>query len=107
MDASVALRHARLGAGLTLRALAERSETSHATLAAYESGRVTPRVDTLDRILRAAGYEATITMRRRPDATPAEREAKGRELREALDLAGQFPARHDPDLPYPRFPSAA
>lgn len=106
MDAARTLRYARHCAGLTLRDLADRSETSHATLAAYESGRVTPRTDTLDRVLRAAGYEATITLRRRPDATPAEREAKGRELIEVLDLASRFPARHARNPRHPRFPPA-
>jgi transcriptional regulator with XRE-family HTH domain len=106
MDAARTLRHARLDAGLTLRELAERAGTSHATLAAYESGRVTPRVDTFDRVLRAAGYAAGITLGRRPDATPAEREAKGRELVEVLDLAGRFPARHARTRQHPRFPPA-
>ncbi|MGK2928429.1 MAG: helix-turn-helix domain-containing protein [Acidimicrobiales bacterium] len=106
MDAALTLRHARLTAGLTLRELAERSGTSHATIAAYESARVVPRVETLDRVLRAAGYDAGITLRRRPDATPAEREAKGRELLEVLDLAGRFPARHARNLRHPRFPPA-
>lgn len=105
MDAASSLRRARLRAGLTLRSLAERSGTSHATLAAYEGGRVVPRVDTLDRILRAAGYSTDITVSPRPDATDAERQAKGRELLQVLDLAGQFPARHHPVLTYPRFPA--
>jgi transcriptional regulator with XRE-family HTH domain len=105
VDAASTLRRARLGARLTLRALAERANTSHATLAAYEAGRTIPRVDTLDRILRAAGYAADITTSGRPDATDADREAKGRELLEVLDLAAQFPARHDPMNTFPRFPS--
>jgi hypothetical protein len=75
-------------------------------VAAYEAGRVVPRVDTLDRILRAAGYASDITMAGRPDATDADREAKGRELVQALDLAAQFPARHSPVLRFPRFPAA-
>ena len=54
MDAARTLRRARRDAGLSLRALAGRAGTSHATLAAYEAGRAVPRVDTLDRILRAA-----------------------------------------------------
>lgn len=98
------LRRAREAAGLTLRELAERSGTSHSTLAAYESGRVVPRVDTLDRILRAAGYGSDIVLHRRPDATAEERRAKGDELRQVLDLAAQFPARHEPDPVHPRFP---
>ena len=103
MDASSTLRRCRLAAGLTLRSLAETAGTSHATLAAYESGRAVPRVDTLDRILRAAGYASDIELARRADATDAQREAKGQELLQALELAAMFPARHSRRLRYPRF----
>ena len=89
----MAIRRARHRAGLTQRALAERARTSHTTLAAYESGSKTPRVDTFDRILRAAGYAPDLELRPRPDATPADREAKGRELLAALELAAAFPLR--------------
>src|SRR5579862_5453894 len=102
MDAARTLRRARLDAGLSLRVLAERAGTSHATLAAYEAGRTVPRVDTLDRILRAAGFASDITTSGRPDATDAERTAKGRELLQVLDLAAQFPARHDSVIRFPR-----
>ena len=74
MDAARTLHLVRQGAGLSLRELAERAGTSHATLAAYEAGRTVPRVDTLDRILRAAGYASDITTSSRPDATDAQRE---------------------------------
>ena len=104
MDAGRTLRRARLEAGLSLRALAERAGTSHATLAAYEAGRAVPRVDTLDRILRAAGYATDIDVVRRPDATDAERSAKGQELLDALELAAMFPSRHSPRLRFPPFP---
>jgi transcriptional regulator with XRE-family HTH domain len=104
MDVSPTLRRARAKAGLSLRALAERAGTSHATLAAYEAGRIVPRVDTLDRILRAAGFAATIDLARRPDSTNEEREAKGEELRQALELAAMFPARHARHLLFPTFP---
>jgi transcriptional regulator with XRE-family HTH domain len=107
MEAATTLRQARVSAGLSIRALAERANTSHATLAAYEAGRTIPRVDTLDRILRAAGYASDITTSARPDATDAERQAKGRELLEVLDLAAQFPARHDRLIAFPRFPTGA
>jgi transcriptional regulator with XRE-family HTH domain len=103
MDAARTLRRARLTARLSLRALAERAGTSHATLAAYEAGRAVPRVDTLDRILRAAGYATDIEVAPRPDATAAQREAKGDELRQALDLAAMFPARHARRLRFPLF----
>jgi len=89
---------------LSLRALADRAGTSHATLAAYEAGRAVPGVDTLDRILRAAGYAADIDLKQRPDATPDERAAKGEELWEALELAAMFPARHASRLRFPPFP---
>src|SRR5215510_6779968 len=103
MDAARTLRRARLDAHLTLRALAERAGTSHATLAAYEAGRAIPRVDTLDRILRAAGYATDIACSERPDATDAARRAKGEELRQALELAALFPARHSRRLRFPPF----
>jgi transcriptional regulator with XRE-family HTH domain len=93
MDSGLLLRRARARAGLTQRALAERAGTSHATLATYETGAKVPRVDTLDRILRAAGYQPDVELRPRPDATPHERGAKGRELLEALELAAAFPLR--------------
>jgi transcriptional regulator with XRE-family HTH domain len=104
VDAARTLRRVRVEAGLSLRALAERAGTSHATLAAYEAGRVIPRVDTLDRILRAAGYATDIDVARRPDATDAQRRAKGDELKQALELAAMFPARHPPRLRSPRLP---
>ena len=101
MDAARALHQARVDAGLSLRALAERAGTSHATLVAYEAGRAVPKVDTLNRILRAAGFATNIEVERRADATNAERTAKGAELRQALELAAMFPARHSPRLRFP------
>jgi transcriptional regulator with XRE-family HTH domain len=101
MNAAHTLRRARQAAGLSLRQLAARAGTSHATLAAYESERAVPRTDTLDRILRAAGYATDIDVVHRPDATAAERQAKGEELRQALDLAAMFPARHAKRLRFP------
>ena len=107
MEAARTLRRARADAGLSLRALAERAGTCHATLAAYEAGRAVPRVDTLDRILRAAGYATDIDVAWRPDATDFERHAKGDELLQAIELASMFPARHTRRLRYPRFPRRA
>jgi len=88
-----------LDTGLSLRALAERAGTSHSTLAAYESGRKTPSIPTLERLLRAAGFDLTITVRR----TGQDPEARGRELAEVLNVAEQFPARHRPTLEFPIF----
>jgi transcriptional regulator with XRE-family HTH domain len=107
MDAAVLVRSARRTAGLSLRALAAVAGTSHATLSAYEAGTKVPRVDTLDRILRAAGLAATVDLAVRPDATDAERVAKGEELEAVLRLAARFPARHGTDLVMPTFGHAA
>ena len=99
MDASLLIRTARERSGLTLRALGERAGTSHSTLAAYESGRTIPNVNTLDRILGAAGFAAEVTLELRID-----RANRGKELEQVLELAAQFPARHAPRLEFPRFP---
>lgn len=101
MDTSALLRRARRDAGLSLRALAQRAGTSHSTLAAYEAGRKTPSISTLERLLRAAGFELTVELHR--GAGGRDREARGRELIEVLTLAEQFPARHARTLPYPVF----
>lgn len=101
MRADVTLRAARRSSGLTLRRLAERAGTSHATLASYEAGRKIPTVATLDRILRAAGVEAAIDLT--PRVGGADRADRGRELEQVLHLAAQFPARHAPTLVAPVF----
>jgi transcriptional regulator with XRE-family HTH domain len=107
MAAAEILRIARARSGLSVRALAGRAGTSHATLLMYESGTKIPRVDTLERIVRAAGFAAEIDLAPRPDRDIGERVAKGDELAAVLELADQFPARHDRALPYPRFGRAA
>jgi len=99
MDAGLLIRTARARAGLTLRALGELAGTSHSTLAAYESGRTVPNVNTLDRILGAAGFATDVTLEPRID-----RANRGRELAEVLELAAQFPARHAKRLEFPPFP---
>jgi transcriptional regulator with XRE-family HTH domain len=101
MDASTLIRSARAGSGLSLRRLAHRAGTSHATLSAYEAGRVDPSVDTVARIVRAAGFDMEWALAPRVgDDTPGDR---GRELVEVLELAAVFPARHQAQLAFPRF----
>ncbi len=53
---------ARRQAGLTQQALANRAGTSQAAMSAYESGRRSPSVDTLCRILGAAGFEVRMRL---------------------------------------------
>jgi transcriptional regulator with XRE-family HTH domain len=100
MDAAITIRTARRRSGLSLRALAERAETSHATLSAYETGAKVPRVDTLDRIVRAAGFACDVDLARRAGA---DRVARGDELVAVLELAAQFPVRHASHLTAPVF----
>jgi len=49
------IRYCRLRAGLTQEELAARAGISQPALARIESGRVIPRIDTVERILRACG----------------------------------------------------
>lgn len=54
------IKLARNDAGLSQRELARRAGTSQATLSAYEAGRKSPSLDTLARIVRAAGQDLRI-----------------------------------------------
>src|SRR5437870_5125012 len=49
------IKRARREAGLTQAELARRAATSQSAVAAYESGAKAPTVETLERLLRAAG----------------------------------------------------
>jgi transcriptional regulator with XRE-family HTH domain len=95
------MRRARQQRGLTLRQLAARAGTSHSTLAAYESNAKVPRADTMLRVLEAAGWNVEVTSV--DDLGWTERVERGEELAAVLELAAQFPTRHDPDLRAPRF----
>lgn len=99
MDPATLLRDARCRAGLTLRQHAARAGTSHATLSAYEQGRVSPGSATLERLVRAAGFALDVRLA----AAPADDQQRGQELWQALELADMFPSRPAPSLPYPRF----
>ncbi|HTO01026.1 MAG TPA: helix-turn-helix transcriptional regulator [Microthrixaceae bacterium] len=107
MDASGVLKLVRQRSGLSLRSLARRAGTSHATLSAYEAARVVPSVETLDRIVNAAGFDLQVSLEPKVDELTGSRlrgrEARGLELVEVLELAGMFPARHSPTLEAPIF----
>jgi transcriptional regulator with XRE-family HTH domain len=94
------IRWARSRSGLSLRHLADRAGTSHATIAAYEAGRVNPSVPTLERIVRAAGFGLVVEL---VPIVGDSAQSRGDELLQALELAAQFPTRHDPDLRFPKF----
>ncbi len=63
MNAAATLRSARHGAGLSQRALARLAGIPQPTVARIESGVVVPRVDTLDRLLRACGKDLQVIVR--------------------------------------------
>lgn len=54
------IRSARLHAGLSMRELARRAKTSHATLSRYEDGTVQPSLAVVQRIVGACGLEMRI-----------------------------------------------
>ncbi len=56
------IKIARRTATLSQRELANRARTSQATLSAYESGKKSPTLDTLTRIVRAAGFDLRIIL---------------------------------------------
>jgi transcriptional regulator with XRE-family HTH domain len=57
MDAARILRDARIGARMTQRDLARAARVPQSTVARIERGQLVPRIDTLDRLIQAAGYE--------------------------------------------------
>ncbi len=95
------LREARLKAGLSLRDLARRAGTSHATLSAYEQARKTPSAVTFLRILEACGL--AVDVETSPRIRARRGLERGEELAQVLELAEQFPARHQRAMSYPRF----
>ena len=89
--------------GLSLRELARRAGTSHATLLAYEKGKKVPSAVVFLRILEACNLAVDIEL------TPRIREhdglSRGEELKQALLLAEQFPTRVSKSLELPKFPN--
>lgn len=85
------IRRARLQRGFSLRELARRAGTSHATLSAYEHGTKSPTVATLLRIIHACDLAMDVQLR--PRVREHNGVARGDELAQALYLAQQFPSR--------------
>ena len=101
MEASRLLRILRQRSGLTLREVARRAETSHATVLAYEQGRVDPTTTTFTRMVHATGFSLEARPTRR--VNNLEGMTRGEELEAVLRLAAAFPARHEPTLGPQRF----
>jgi transcriptional regulator with XRE-family HTH domain len=63
MKAARLLKTARRRAGLSQRELADAAGVAQPAIARIESGRVRPRVDTLDRLLEACGSDLEVAPR--------------------------------------------
>lgn len=63
MKAARLLRTARRRAGLSQRELADAAGVAQPAIARIESGRVQPRVDTLDRLLEGCGWDLEVAPR--------------------------------------------
>jgi uncharacterized protein len=103
VDAAVLLQEARRRSGLSRRRLAQLGGTSPSTLSAYESGASVPSVATLERLLRAAGFQAEVNLRSVPSTDE-------RELTEKIEALFSFvdtlPRRRRGPLRYPVFGAA-
>lgn len=98
MNPARVLKYARRRAGLTQRGLAAAAGVPHSTVARIELGQLSPRTDTLVRLLSATGHALEVhrelgtdedrsLIRDRLAMTPAERARLAvREARAALDL---------------------
>jgi transcriptional regulator with XRE-family HTH domain len=104
MEAGVALRDARVAAGLSQSELADRVGTSQATISAYENGSKQPSVATLSRLLAATGSRLTVARASQAVLEPSARQLKraARGLADVLALAEALPTRHRAQLRYPR-----
>ena len=101
VDVASIIRSARERAGLSHRALAERAGTSGPAISMYESGERIPRVDTLFRIVTAAG--ATVDIAVAPDGadSPVDVARSAETLEQVLGLADAMPRRRDRHLEAP------
>ena len=81
----------RTEAGLSQRELARLAGTSPAAICLYETGQRVPRVDTLTRLIAAAG--SSLEMRVRSVADTIDVAANALALEAVLDLAGNLPKR--------------
>ncbi len=63
MDARSIVLEARLAAGISQRELARRSRVPQAAISRIEHGIVSPRAETLDRLLRSCGKDVVVVQR--------------------------------------------
>lgn len=66
MDTATFIRNLRINEGLTQGELARRAGTSQSAVARYETGASSPSVNTLERMVRAAGAELNLSTKPAP-----------------------------------------
>jgi len=103
VDIGHLLREARTRDRVSQEVLARRASTTQPAISLYESGRVTPEVPTIERLLGAAGFELRLTLvrARSPRVRIMAMRASIRHLAESHDLSNVrlfgSVARGDPD----------
>jgi len=110
MDGAALLTRARKRAGITQAELARRAGTSQPVISAYEHGRRDPSIETLRRLVRAAGAELELRVGARSEVDlppPVDDEERAARLVDVLLLADAIPHRVRTDaLTFPRLRSA-
>ena len=109
MNGAALLTRARRRAGLTQAELARRAGTSQPVISAYEHGRRDPSIETLRRLVRAAGAELELGFAARRDQdvpAPADDDERAARLVDVLLLADAIPQRARAALTFPRMRSA-
>jgi transcriptional regulator with XRE-family HTH domain len=98
MDVATLVSTTRARAGLSQRQLAQRARTSAAAVCQYERGERVPRVDTLERLIAAAGETLALGTTGR---APIDVERNALDLVAVLELADALPQQHHRDLRFP------
>jgi len=101
------IRTARTRSGLSQAELARRAGTSQPVISAYEHGRRDATVETLRRLVAAAGEQLQLRLAERtPDQPPATSDEESAErLVDVLLLADALPAPRPGALTFPRLSS--
>jgi transcriptional regulator with XRE-family HTH domain len=69
------VREARLRAGLTQRALADRAATTQSAIARLESGRTSPSFEQVERLMRLCGFQLIVELAPYDDSDIVQAEA--------------------------------
>ena len=77
------VREARRRAGLTQKELADRAGTTQSAIARLESGRSTPSLDTVERLLRLCGFQLIVEIAPYDDSDVVQAAARLRQSPEA------------------------